>query len=84
MGAAAPTPFQRYPVYVDTNVMAGNMDVADEKGEYGGLIYLRATAENTFTPAIPDRAVDNKVSNFIPHRLTPARPRTDSGPEPPP
>ena len=34
-------------------------------------------------PLIPDRAADNKVSNFVPHRLTPARPRTGSRPEPP-
>ena len=47
-----------YPVYVDTNVMVGNAGPADEAGEYGGLVYLRATAENNFTPAIPDEKVD--------------------------
>jgi hypothetical protein len=35
-----------YPIYVDTNVMAGHTGEADEKGEYQGLIYMRATAEN--------------------------------------
>ena len=47
-----------YPVYVDTNVMAGHTRAADERGEYGGLVYLRATAENDFTPDIPKQKVD--------------------------
>ncbi len=47
-----------YPVYVDTNVMAGNTGDADAKGEYTGLIYMRATAENGFAPALPDRKAD--------------------------
>lgn len=47
-----------YPVYVDTNVMAGNTGAADESGRYGGLVYIPVTAENDFTPAIPDRPVD--------------------------
>ena len=47
-----------YPVYVDTNVMIGNAGPADQGGEYSGLVYLRATAENDFTPAIPDQKVD--------------------------
>lgn len=47
-----------YPVYVDTNVMAGNTGAADESGRYGGLVYIPVTAENGFTPALPDRPVD--------------------------
>ena len=47
-----------YPVYVDTNVMVGNAGPANEQGEYSGLVYLRATADNSFTPAIPDEKVD--------------------------
>lgn len=47
-----------YPVYVDTNVMAGNTGPADADGRYGGLVYLPVTAENGFVPALPDRAVD--------------------------
>jgi LL-diaminopimelate aminotransferase len=47
-----------YPVYVDTNVMDGNTGPADERGEYSGLLYMRATAENNFTPAIPSQKVD--------------------------
>ena len=47
-----------YPIYVDTNVMAGHTGEADERGEYQGLIYMRATAENHFTPPIPKERVD--------------------------
>ncbi|MEB3359283.1 MAG: LL-diaminopimelate aminotransferase [Synechococcales bacterium] len=47
-----------YPVYVDTNVMAGNTGDATESGEYGGLTYLPMTAANGFTPALPDHPVD--------------------------
>jgi LL-diaminopimelate aminotransferase len=47
-----------YPVYVDTNVMAGHAGGADERGEYSGLVYLRATAENNFTPDLPGGKVD--------------------------
>lgn len=47
-----------YPVYVDTNVMAGNTGDADESGKYGGLLYIPVTEENEFVPAIPDQPVD--------------------------
>jgi LL-diaminopimelate aminotransferase len=47
-----------YPVYVDTNVMAGRTDAADATGRYGKLVYLPCTAENGFDPALPDRKVD--------------------------
>ena len=47
-----------YPVYVDTNVMAGHTGDANEKGEYGGLVYLPVTAENNFTAEIPSQKVD--------------------------
>lgn len=47
-----------YPVYVDTNVMAGHTGESNEQGEYGGLVYLPITAENNFTAQIPDRKVD--------------------------
>lgn len=47
-----------YPVYVDTNVMAGNTGSADESGRFGGIVYLPATAANDFTPALPERKVD--------------------------
>uniref|UniRef100_A0A7C4LPJ1 LL-diaminopimelate aminotransferase n=1 Tax=Schlesneria paludicola TaxID=360056 RepID=A0A7C4LPJ1_9PLAN len=47
-----------YPVYVDTNVMAGRTGPADDAGRYAGLVYIPLTAENDFTPALPDRHVD--------------------------
>ena len=47
-----------YPVYVDTNVMAGNTGDADEIGSYDGLVYMPCTAENDFVPTIPDDPVD--------------------------
>jgi LL-diaminopimelate aminotransferase len=47
-----------YPVYVDTNVMAGHTGDANEQGEYGGLVYLPINAANNFTAQIPDRKVD--------------------------
>lgn len=47
-----------YPVYVDTNVMAGRTGEADELGRYGGLSYLPITAANGFTAEIPTEKVD--------------------------
>jgi len=47
-----------YPIYVDTNVMAGHTGEADERGEYQGLVYMRATADNNFSPEIPKQKVD--------------------------
>jgi LL-diaminopimelate aminotransferase len=47
-----------YPVYVDTNVMAGHTGEADENGAYAGLTYLRCTAENGFVAEPPKEAVD--------------------------
>ncbi len=47
-----------YPVYVDTNVMAGHTGVADESGAYAGLVYLKCSAENGFVPEPPTEAVD--------------------------
>lgn len=47
-----------YPVYVDTNVMAGRTGPADTSGRYSGLVYLPVTAENNFTPALPSQRVD--------------------------
>ena len=47
-----------YPVYVDTNVMAGRTGEANDKGEYEGLVYLPISAENNFTAQIPTEKVD--------------------------
>ena len=46
-----------YPVYLDTNVMAGRTEgFAD--GRYQGLVYLDSTAENNYVPALPKEPVD--------------------------
>lgn len=47
-----------YPVYVDSNVMAGRTGEADELGRYGGLSYLPINAANGFTAEIPTEKVD--------------------------
>ncbi len=47
-----------YPVYVDTNVMAGHTGDADETGAYAGLTYLPCTPQNGFIPEPPAQAVD--------------------------
>ena len=47
-----------YPVYVDTNVMAGNTGEANESGAYEGIYYMPCNAENGFVPKIPKERVD--------------------------
>ncbi|MHC4414617.1 MAG: LL-diaminopimelate aminotransferase [Planctomycetota bacterium] len=47
-----------YPVYVDTNVMAGNTGAADDHGGYGGVVYLPGTPDNDFIPPPPSEKVD--------------------------
>ena len=46
-----------YPVYVDTNVMAGRTGNCSN-GSYEGLVYLPTTAENGFAPELPKERVD--------------------------
>ncbi len=47
-----------YPVYVDTNVMAGHTGPGRGDGSYEGLTYLRCHEANGFVPAVPDAPVD--------------------------
>ena len=47
-----------YPVYVDTNVMAGHTGEADATGAYAGITYLPCTAQNGFIPEPPKEHVD--------------------------
>ncbi len=47
-----------YPVYCDSNVMAGRTGPSDATGRYEGLVYLPCTAENGFVPPLPERHVD--------------------------
>src|SRR5262245_18997689 len=53
---AVPDPV--YPVYVDTNVMAGHSGPARRDGSYEGILYLPCTAENQFVPEPPKEHVD--------------------------
>ena len=46
-----------YPVYVDTNVMAGRTG-ANVDGRYQGITYLDCTPANGYVPAIPGAATD--------------------------
>ena len=47
-----------YPVYVDTNVMAGHTGPAKKDGSFEGIIYLPCTAENKFVPVPPNEHID--------------------------
>ncbi|MBN2138633.1 MAG: LL-diaminopimelate aminotransferase [Sedimentisphaerales bacterium] len=47
-----------YPVYVDTNVMAGRTGGAAENGRYDGIVYLACTEENGFVAEPPNDKVD--------------------------
>jgi LL-diaminopimelate aminotransferase len=48
-----------YPVYVDTNVMAGRSGKYNQETKrYENIAYLECTAENNFKPSLPDRKVD--------------------------
>ncbi|PID56103.1 LL-diaminopimelate aminotransferase [candidate division KSB3 bacterium] len=46
-----------YPVYIDSNVMAGRTGDC-HNGHYEGVVYLDSTAENNFLPALPQEDVD--------------------------
>lgn len=46
-----------YPVYVDTNVMAGRTGI-NAAGRYDGLVYLESTASNGYVPSPPEEKVD--------------------------
>lgn len=46
-----------YPVYIDSNVMIGRAGVL-ENGRWSNVTYMPCTAENNFTPKIPDHRVD--------------------------
>lgn len=52
---AVPDPV--YPVYVDTNVMAGRTGPFTD-GRYENIVYLESTPENNFIPELPDVPVD--------------------------
>ncbi len=48
-----------YPVYVDSNVMAGRAgDYLPDQGKFSNVIYMPCTAENNFMPALPEETPD--------------------------
>lgn len=47
-----------YPVYVDSNVMAGRTGVYGQDGKWSNVTYLPCTAENGFVPELPKEKVD--------------------------
>jgi LL-diaminopimelate aminotransferase len=47
-----------YPVYVDTNVMAGHTGPSGQDGGFEGIIYLACRAENHFVPEPPKEHAD--------------------------
>lgn len=51
-------PLPSYPVYLDTNVMAGRTRPMLKTGRYGGVIYLPCTEQNGFNPEPPNSHAD--------------------------
>lgn len=49
-----------YPVYVDTNVMAGRTG-ANKDGRYEGLVYLECNAANAFVPSPASLAIKPSI-----------------------
>lgn len=47
-----------YPVYVDTNVMAGHTGAAKPDGRFEGITYLPCRAETEFVPEVPAEKLD--------------------------
>ena len=48
-----------YPVYVDTNVIAGRSDGYNESsGQYDGFVYMPCNEANGFFPSLPEKPVD--------------------------
>ena len=47
-----------YPVYVDSNVMAGRAGILNKNGCWSDITYLPCTEENNFVPSLPSEQVD--------------------------
>lgn len=47
-----------YPVYLDSNVMAGRTGNLQSDGKFENVVYLPCTEENNFNPAPPSEKVD--------------------------
>lgn len=47
-----------YPVYVDTNAMAGRAGNLNEDGKWSNIVYMPCTAGNNFVPELPKQKPD--------------------------
>ena len=47
-----------YPVYVDTNAMAGRAGDYKEDGKWSDIVYIPCTIDNNFVPALPKEKPD--------------------------
>ena len=47
-----------YPVYIDTNVMAGRAGILNSNGKFDKVVYIPCNAENNFVPELPKQKVD--------------------------
>jgi LL-diaminopimelate aminotransferase len=47
-----------YPVYVDTNAMAGRAGIIGADGKWSDLLYLPCTEDNGFFPSLPEKVPD--------------------------
>ena len=47
-----------YPVYIDSNVMAGRAGEQTDRGLWSNIVYMPCTRENHFTPSLPEQHVD--------------------------
>ncbi len=54
-----------YPVYVDSNVMAGRTGAAGADGRYPGLVYLVGNEENGFQPSPPSPESGESPIDFV-------------------
>jgi len=58
LAAKVAVPDPVYPVYVDSNVMAGRTAAAGPDGRYPGFVYLEGNEANGFLPGPPSEPVD--------------------------
>ena len=58
-----------YPVYVESNIMAGRGGPMGEDGKYEGLVYLPCTEENDFVPELPENTCRFNLS-LLPNNPT--------------
>ena len=68
-----------YPVYVDTNVMAGHTGDADASGAYEGIVYLKCDEANGFIAAPPSNGLAIEPIRPMPSPQPTPRARSASG-----